>query len=226
MKTIYNLTFLTFLTFLWLSCDNANASQAGFMDNSGNEGEKKEKSTILEAYKVGDKVDDFSLKNVDGKMVSMADYANAKGYIIIFTCNTCPYSNMYEDRIIALDKKYAQKGWPVIAINPNDPEIQEGDSFDNMKKRAGEKGYTFPYLLDEGQEVYPKWGAARTPHVFIVSNNNGGKILEYIGTIDDNARDESAVTVNYVDKTIASLEANETPEPRTTKAIGCTIKTK
>src|SRR3954470_500685 len=89
-----------------------------------------------EGYKVGDKVTDFKLKNVDGKMVSMADNPAAKGYIVVFTCNTCPFAQAYEDRIIALHKRYASKGYPVIAINANDPSLSPGDSFENMKAKA------------------------------------------------------------------------------------------
>ena len=108
-------------------------------------------------YKVGDIATDFKLKNIDGNMVSMTDFKKAKGFIVIFTCNMCPYSVAYEDRIIELDKKYKSKGYPVIAINPNDPEASRGDDFAAMQVRAKEKGFTFPYLLDEGQKVYPQY---------------------------------------------------------------------
>src|SRR3954468_19878687 len=83
-------------------------------------------------YKPGDKARDFKLKNIDGKMVSLTDYKNAKGFIVTFTCNHCPFAKAYEDRIIALDKQYAAKGFPVIAINPNDPAKEPDDSFNNM----------------------------------------------------------------------------------------------
>ena len=92
-------------------------------------------------YEVGDKAEDFKLKNVDGKMVSLSDYEDAKGFIVIFTCNHCPYAKLYEDRIIELNNKYAPKGYPVIAINPNDPVVQPEDSYDEMKVRAKEKGF-------------------------------------------------------------------------------------
>src|ERR1700683_2264957 len=97
-------------------------------------------------YKVGDKAADFKLKNVDGKMVSMADYKDAKGFIVVFTCNHCPFAKAYEDRVIALNAKYASKGYPVIAINPNDPSQVEEDSYANMQARAKAKNYAFPYL--------------------------------------------------------------------------------
>lgn len=96
----------------------------------------------VSGYKIGDTIEDFSLKNIDGKMVSLANYENAKGFIIIFTCNTCPFSIAAEDRIIALDKKYKNIGYPVIAINPNDPVAKSGDAPRDMIVRAKEKGFT------------------------------------------------------------------------------------
>ena len=95
--------------------------------------------------KVGDTAPDFALKNIDGKTVSLADYTNAKGYVVIFTCNTCPYAVMYEQRIIELHDKYAAKGYPVIAINPNDPDVKPGDSFEKMQQRAAAKEFPFIY---------------------------------------------------------------------------------
>lgn len=177
-----------------------------------------------EDYNIGDKATDFKLKNVDNKMVSLSDYESAKGFIVIFTCNHCPYSIAYEDRIIALDKKYKEKGYPVIAINPNNPEISKGDDFASMQERAKDKGFTFPYLFDDGQKIYPQYGATRTPHVFILNKESGDLIVEYIGAIDNNSQDANAVTEKYVENAVDALLANKKPEPNNTKAIGCTIK--
>nr|WP_298994601.1 thioredoxin family protein [uncultured Polaribacter sp.] len=174
-------------------------------------------------YKVGDTIEDFSLKNVDGDKISLKDYDDAKGFIIIFTCNTCPYSVANEDRIIALQDKYEELGYPVIAINPNDPKAQPGDSFEKMKVRAEEKGFNFPYLFDEGQKVFPKFGASKTPHVYIVSKPE--MKVEYIGAIDDSSRDASAVKVKYVETVVDELLAGKTPSITETRAIGCSIKT-
>jgi peroxiredoxin len=176
-------------------------------------------------YKVGDTTTDFKLENVDGKMVSLADYKDAKGFIIVFTCNTCPYSVAYEDRIIALDKKYKSKGYPVIAINPNDPAAKSGDSMADMKVRAKEKGFTFPYLFDKGQKIYPQYGASRTPHVYILEKVGGKNIVQYIGAIDNSSRDESAVTEKFAEDAIDALLAGKKPEKTYTRAIGCSIKT-
>jgi len=178
---------------------------------------------VVDAYKVGEQAADFSLKNVDGSMVSLADYKGVNGYIVVFTCNTCPYAEMYEDRIIALHNKYASQGYPVVAINPNDPSVKPGDDFASMQTRSKEKKFPFKYLFDDGQKVYPAFGATRTPHVFLLDAN---RYIRYIGAIDDNAQDASLVSVKYLENAIASLKAGNNPDPSETKAIGCTIKVK
>ena len=179
-----------------------------------------------DGYEVGDIATDFKLKNIDGKMVSLADYKDAKGYIVIFTCNTCPYAVMYEDRIIDLDKKYASKGYPVIAIMPNDPDIKPGDNMEAMKARAASKGFTFPYLIDAEQEIYPQYGATKTPHVYLLEKTSAGNEVKYIGAIDDNYKDAAAVNTKYVENAVdALLEGKEVTETKT-RAIGCSIKTK
>ena len=178
---------------------------------------------VSAGYKVGDQAADFSLKNVDGTMVSLADYKGVNGYIVIFTCNTCPYAQMYEDRIIALHTKYASQGYPVVAINPNDPDVKPGDDFAAMQARAKEKKFPFKYLFDAGQKVYPVFGATRTPHIFLLDAN---RYVRYIGAIDDNAQNPGEVTVKYLENAIAALKAGNNPDPAETKAIGCTIKVK
>lgn len=177
-----------------------------------------------EGYQIGDVVADFELKNIDGKMVSLSDYKDAKGFIITFTCNTCPYAVAYEDRIIALDKKYASKGYPVIAINPNNPLVKPGDDFESMKVRAKEKGFAFPYLLDEGQHVYPKFGATKTPHMFVIQKTKKGNVVKYIGAIDDNYKDAAAVKTKYVENAVDALLKGEEINEKVTRAIGCSIK--
>ncbi|MCX7986967.1 MAG: thioredoxin family protein [Bacteroidales bacterium] len=176
--------------------------------------------------KVGDVAPSFNLKNIDGKMVKLEDYRSQKGVIVIFTCNHCPYAKAYEDRIIALDKQYRPKGFPVVAINPNDVSIVPEDSYENMQVRAKEKGFTFPYLYDATQEVANAYGAERTPHVFLLKKSGDKFIVSYIGAIDDNYKDASAVKTKYIEQAIAAIESGKNPEPSFTKAIGCTVKRK
>lgn len=180
-------------------------------------------STTGDGLAVGDTAPNFSLKNIDGKTISLDSYKDAKGYVVIFTCNTCPYAVMYEQRIIELHDKYAAKGYPVIAINPNDPEVKPGDSFEKMQQRAAAKEFPFAYLFDDGQKVYPAYGATKTPHIYLLDAN---KTVQYIGALDNNPQDASAVTTKYVEEAIAALEAGGKPATTFTKAIGCGIKVK
>lgn len=181
-------------------------------------------TTEKEGYAIGDSATDFRLKNIDDQWVSLSDYSDAKGYLVIFTCNTCPYSKAYEDRIVALDKKYKQQGVPVIAINPNNPAVKPGDSFDAMQTRAAEKGFTFPYLFDDGQKVFPQYGASKTPHVYLLEKTANANKVRYIGAIDNNSRDASAVTERYVEDAVDAMLAGKEIEVKTTRAIGCSIK--
>jgi peroxiredoxin len=183
-------------------------------------------SPVKTGYEVGDTVADFKLKNTDGKMVSLSDYKNSKGVIVIFDCITCPYSKAYNSRIIALNKKYASQNFPVVTIQPNDPEVSPGDSFDEMVSHAKKNSYSFPFLFDETQGVTKAFGATNTPHVFLLTKEGAGFKVAYIGAIDDNARDESAVSKKYVEDAVDALLASK-PVPATkTKAQGCTIKWK
>lgn len=183
-------------------------------------------SPVKPGYEVGDSVADFKLKNTNGKMVALSDYEDAKGVIVIFDCNTCPYSKAYNNRIKALNKNYASKGFPVVLIQPNDPQISPGDSFDEMVKQAEKKGYDFPYLFDETQTIAKSFGATNTPHVFLLKKDGSGFKVAYIGAIDDNAKDESAVSTKYVEEAVNALLSNKAVPSTRTKALGCTIKWK
>ncbi len=179
---------------------------------------------IAQGYSVGDKAADFKLLNVDGNYVQLSDYEDAKGFIVIFTCNHCPYSIAYEDRINDLNRMFAHEGYPVIAINPNDSVVQPQDSYSKMIVRAREKSFGFPYLLDATQEVFREYGATRTPHVYLLNREEESLVVRYIGAIDNNYEDAAKATEKYVESAINSLKAGEKPEPDFTKAIGCTIK--
>jgi len=181
---------------------------------------KKETS----GYKIGSMATDFKLQNVDGNMVSLQDYEKAKGFIICFTCNHCPFSIANESRLISLDERYKEVGYPVIAINPNDPAINEDDSFEEMITRAEERGFTFPYLFDEGQKVFPQYGATKTPHIYLLQKTKKGLEVKYIGAIDNSSRDEDEVTEHYLENALNALLDGKEIEVKETKAIGCSIK--
>lgn len=179
-----------------------------------------------QGYKPGDTVQGFTLKNIDGKMVSLSNYPDKKGFVVIFTCNHCPFSVAYEDRIIALDLAFKDKGFPVIAINPNDPAVAPDDSFEKMIERAAEKKFTFPYLFDQTQEVAKRFGAMKTPHVFILVKEGSAMVLKYVGAIDDNTNEPDKVTRKYVEEALNKIIDGKEVEMPLTKAIGCSIKWK
>jgi peroxiredoxin len=177
-------------------------------------------------YDVGDVVTDFKLKNVDGKMVSLSDYKTAKGFIIIFDCNTCPVSKAYTSRIIDLNKKFASQGYPVVVINPNSPEVVKEESFNDMIKQAKNHKYDFPYLYDESQETVKQFFPTNTPHVFILNKVSDQLKVVYIGGIDNNSRDASKADKHFVEDAIGDLMAGRTVATPKAKTVGCSIKWK
>lgn len=177
----------------------------------------------LKGYAIGDAVADFRVKNVDGRLITLADYRAQKGLIVVFTSNHCPFSKAYEDRLMALDRLFTPQGFPVLAIMPNDPTVYEDDSFDKMKIRVRDKGYSYPYGLDETQ-VAKAFGATRTPQVYVLKLTNGQFILEYVGTVDDSPQDSVGVKRRYVEEAVSSLLAGRPVQSPITKPIGCAIK--
>lgn len=180
----------------------------------------------MKGLQPGDKAMIFKLKNTNGKLVALDDNASAKGYIVVFTCNTCPVAQAYEQRVIDLDKQFASKGYPLIAINANDGQLSPGDNFDAMKKRAADKKYKFPYLIDETQEVAKTYGAAHTPTVFVVQKEGDDFIVKYVGAVDNNAQDGEQATEKYVQNAVKALLDGKPVTTTTAKAIGCGIKWK
>jgi peroxiredoxin len=168
--------------------------------------------------KVGDPAPDWKgIIGVDDKEHSLADYKDAKLIVLVFTCNHCPVAKAYEDRLIALQKDYKNKGVQVIAVNVNN--IPE-DRLDRMKERAKEKGFNFPYIYDSSQKMGHDYGARVTPHVCVLDSE---RKIAYIGAIDDNI-DPAKVKKHYLRDALDALLAGQTPPVAETKAFGCTIK--
>jgi len=180
---------------------------------------------------IGSPAPDFKLPGVDGKIVTLASFKNSKILVIVFTCNHCPTAQAYEERIIQLTKDYSGKGVAVVAISPNDPKsvsLDElgytdiGDSYKEMKLRAREKKYNFPYLYDGAtQSVAIAYGPVATPHVFIFDKE---RKLAYQGRVDD--VEKPTKTPNHFDtrNAIDALLANKPVEVQTTKVFGCSVK--
>lgn len=181
---------------------------------------------VSDGYKVGDTVQDFRLKNIDGKTVSLADKKDVKGYIIAFTCNTCPVAQAYEKRIVALNEQFAPKGYPVVAIQSNDAQRSPGDSYNAMQQRAKSGNYSFPYLHDDTQRVARAFGATNTPHMFVVKRDGDQYRVAYIGAIDNNQYDPSAADKKYVETAVNELLTGKSVTTPSARAVGCGIKWK
>jgi len=182
--------------------------------------------TAITPYKIGDAVSDFSLKSVYGKMVAMADYKAAKGFIIIFTCNHCPFAKRYQERMNLLNKKYGPKGFPLLAISSNDASVVPEDTYENMIIRAKEQKYNFPYLYDATQSVARAFGAVKTPQAYVVFKENGVWRLKYSGAIDDNGAEPEKVKNRYLEDAVEALLNNRPVTVAMTKSVGCGIKWK
>jgi peroxiredoxin len=180
--------------------------------------------SAVKGYTIGSEATDFKLKDVNGKMVSLSDYKDAKGFMVIFTCNTCPYAVASESRIVALDKEFKTKGYPVIAINPNNPKVQPDDTFALMQTKAKKAGFTFPYLYDDSQSVYAMYGATKTPHVYLLQKEGGKNIVRYIGAIDDDVRNAANVKDRFLANAVNELLAGKDISVTETRAIGCSVK--
>jgi peroxiredoxin len=172
---------------------------------------------------IGKPAPTFKLPGVDGKDCALADLLKkSKAVVVVFSCNHCPVATDYQDRLIEIQKDYKAKGVAIVAISSNDVESVKEDSFDNMKKRAKEKKYNFPYLYDESQEVARAYRATCTPHVFLLDAKG---VLAYRGAVDDN-QDAKKATKPYLRTALDSVLAGKPVETTTTKQFGCTIKWK
>ena len=168
-------------------------------------------------------VSDFRLKSTDNKWVSLKKYPAAKGFIIVFICNHCPFVSRYADRLNALNKKYAPLGVPLIAINSSDTLIFRDETFAKMTEYAKKKKYTFPYLCDKNQSAGRSFAANRTPHAFVIWKEKSSWVIEYSGSLDDNGAESSKITHAYISEAIENLLAGKKVTIPATNSIGCEI---
>ena len=171
---------------------------------------------------LGSLAGDFELRGVDGKTHALRSFSDKKVLVVIFSCNHCPYVQAYEDRMVQLQKDYSAKGVTLVAINSNDDAGYLEDSYPNMIKRAKERGFNFPYLRDDTQEIAKKYGAICTPHVFAFDQQ---RRLQYKGRIDDNRNFELVKTKDLRDALDAIL-AGHKPSVQVTRPFGCSVKWK
>lgn len=175
-----------------------------------------------EVSPLGKTVNDFCLLNTDGKNVSLSDYKNAKGFVVVFICNHCPFAKLYTDRLNALNTKYKPLGVPVITVNSMDTLTYESERWPQMCSRAQSEHYNFPYLQDAAQSAALNFGANRTPHAFVVWRVNNKWIIKYSGAIDDNGKDAAAAQP-FVANAIDDLLACKPVSTAETLTVGCAI---
>jgi peroxiredoxin len=167
-------------------------------------------------------ISDFSLKNVDEKTISLSDYKNAKGFIIVFTCNHCPFAKLYSQRFNDLNTKYSSLGVPLLAINSMDTAMYEDESFINMKNKSTTEIFNFPYLCDNMQTVGKNFGADHTPHAYVIWKENNKWKIKYSGAIDDNGEEPKKATP-YVANAVTELLENKQVSMPVTVSVGCKI---
>lgn len=164
-----------------------------------------------------------NLPGVDNQLCSLSTFANKNVLVLFFSCNHCPYVQAYEDRLMALQKEFKDKGVQFVAINSNDDKNYPDDNFENMIRRAKDRKFNFVYLQDAKQDVAKAYGATHTPHLFVF---NAKRTLSYTGRIDDNWQEPGKVTKTYLRDALTALTSGEEPALSQTFAIGCTIKWK
>ena len=165
----------------------------------------------------------FSLPGVDGKTWSLDSFEDAQLLVVVFTCNHCPYAIASEDRLLEIQADYGEKGVRLVAINPNDADNYPADSFDNMKKRAAEKGFSFPYHYDESQSVARANDAACTPDIIVYDRD---RRHVYNGRIDDNWQEPDAVTRRDLRAVLDSALEGRAADFEHVPSMGCSIKWK
>jgi len=166
---------------------------------------------------------DFSLLNVDGNFVSLKDYPNAKGFMIVFTCNHCPFAKLYPERLNALNTKYKPLGIPLIAISSTDSILYEEDGYIQMVEKAKLEQFNFPYLSDNLQVVAKQYNAQKTPHAFIIWKEKKEWKIKYSGAIDDNGSEPEKVENPYLSIAADQLLAGKKVSTPETKSIGCQV---
>lgn len=173
---------------------------------------------------IGKVIPDFSLKNINGKYVSLKDYPDAKGFIVIFTCNHCPFAKLYPHRMNELNKKYKPKGIPLITISSADTLLYEDDTYPKMVEAAKRGKFNFPYLSDWDQSVAKSFSAQKTPQAFVLWKENGNWVIKYSGAIDDNGAEPQKVQHTYLQNAVNELLNGKPVKVAETRSVGCAIR--
>lgn len=170
-------------------------------------------------YNVGDQIDDFSLVNVqDRRTVNLYDFSSKKAIVIVFNSLHCPYSRIYEERLLEITREYQEKDVQFLFLHSH------LDKQEALSKHAKEKGYSFPLLIDPNNRIAKKFNASRTPEVFVMKNLRGNLVLQYKGAIDDSPQDIKGVSSFYLKDAIDAILSDGAIRLREKRAVGCVIK--
>ena len=180
-------------------------------------------SVLAQGYQLGQKVANFTLKDANGKNVSLSDFAGSKTVVLVFTNNLCPYSKLYENRLLSLNNTYQNRNVKFVFINPAIG-VEDGETVADMAQKVKERNISFPYLADEGQKISQQFGATKTPEVFVLHGSGKDFVLKYKGAIDDNPQLESGVKDNYLRNAIEAVLNDRNVQAFDKRATGCLIK--
>lgn len=181
---------------------------------------------VAKSYAVGDAVAEFQVRNITNQFVNLADYTAQKGVVVVFMANHCPFSKAYEDRLMVIHNRFATQGYPVLAVQASDVTVYPEDAYEVVQSRSRERGFPFPYTIDENQLVARAFGATRTPQVFVLTRTGGKFVVQYMGAIDDNPQDAAGVQKHYLNDALVSLTTGRVIQINTTRPIGCAVKWK
>lgn len=181
---------------------------------------------VSKSYAVGDAVAEFQVRNITNQFVNLADYTAQKGVVVVFMANHCPFSKAYEDRLMVIHNRFVTQGYPVLAVQASDVTVYPEDAYEVVQSRSRERGFPFPYTIDENQLVARAFGATRTPQVFVLTRTGGKFVVQYMGAIDDNPQDAAGVQKHYLNDALVSLTTGRVIQINTTRPIGCAVKWK
>jgi peroxiredoxin len=171
----------------------------------------------------GQTINDFQLLSTSGTNFKLSDNANAKGYIVVFTSNNCPFAKLYPERLKALNKKYEPLGIPLVCIRSTDTTVMDEDVYEKMIELTKREQFNFPYLVDGDQEVAAQFHADKTPHAFVIWKENDQWVVKYSGAIDDNGAEEKKVKHRYVAEAVDALLGGKEVAIKKTASVGCAI---
>ena len=174
----------------------------------------------------GQRVEDFTLTDVlKGQAFSLSDHAESKAVILVFTSLNCPFSKLYEERIVQMDADFGGDGFAFTMVNPH-LGLEEGENVEAAKARAVEKKIGFPVLDDNLQVVTRQFGITKLPEVVVITPSPTGWAIAYRGAIDNNPQVAANANMKYLEHALAAIQNRRNPSPASTRPVGCNVKSR